>query len=63
MLSIESASKDKMIAVNCFLISFLVPKLQGSEIVKIRGINGKKLGKNQSELIKICDVIYCLQAN
>ena len=46
-----------MIAVYHVLIPRLVPKL-GSEVVKIKGRDGKKSGKSQSELIKIVTSYY-----
>ena len=37
-----------------------VTKLQGSEVVRIKGINSKKSGKYQSDLIKCVRSYFCM---
>ena len=49
--SFESALKAKSMLVIFFLISFLVPELWGSEVVKIKEKHGKISGKNKPDQI------------
>ena len=62
MKFLTSVLNDKKIAVYRFSISCLILKLSGSKVVKIKGINGKQVDKNQSELLKFV-TSYCLHVN
>ena len=42
LLAIKSELKSKKIAIYCFPIPCLVPKSQGSGVVRIKGISGEK---------------------
>ena len=57
LLTIKSELKSQKIAIYCFPIPCLVPKSQGSGVVRIKGINGKKIRQKSVRIDKICDVI------